>query len=91
MIGVRQLRADLAAHVRRAAAGEVTVVSIAGRPAAVLAPLMPADHAGATAMAALLASGAVLAPRRTDRRPASGTVTTWANVRLDRLLREIRG
>jgi antitoxin (DNA-binding transcriptional repressor) of toxin-antitoxin stability system len=34
MIGIRQLRADLAAHVRRAAGGETTVISIGGSPAA---------------------------------------------------------
>jgi antitoxin (DNA-binding transcriptional repressor) of toxin-antitoxin stability system len=90
MIGVRQLRADLTAHVRRAAAGEVTVVSIGGRPAAAIGPLH--DHADTGGgLAPLLASGALLPPRRSDRRTASGTVTTWANVRLDRLLREIRG
>lgn len=40
MIGIRELRGDLAAHIRRAAAGETTVVSVGGRPAAVLAPLV---------------------------------------------------
>ena len=38
MIGIRELRADLAAHVRRAAGGETTVISIAGSPAAALTP-----------------------------------------------------
>ena len=36
MIGIRELRADLAAHVRRAAGGETTVISIGGSPAAAL-------------------------------------------------------
>jgi prevent-host-death family protein len=47
MIGIRELRADLAAHIRRAAAGEATVVSVGGRPAAVLAPLAQAPLAQA--------------------------------------------
>ena len=45
MIGIRELRGDLAAHIRRAAAGETTVVSVGGRPAAVLAPLAQAPGA----------------------------------------------
>jgi prevent-host-death family protein len=87
-LGIRDLRADLAAHVRRAAAGEVSVVTVNGRPAAVLAPL---DAAPSVDLAALIASGAVLPPRRTDGRSAIGSVAVWGNVRLDRLLREVRG
>jgi prevent-host-death family protein len=92
MIGIRQLRADLAAHVRRAAGGETTVISIAGSPAAALTPLAMSDEPpGAAHLSSLVASGALIAPRRSDGRMADGTVSTWANVRLDRLLREIRG
>jgi prevent-host-death family protein len=92
MIGIRELRADLAAHVRRAAAGETTVISVAGAPAAALAPLAMSDEPpGAAHLSSLVASGALIAPRRSDGRVADGTVSTWANVRLDRLLREIRG
>ncbi|HEX3087735.1 MAG TPA: type II toxin-antitoxin system prevent-host-death family antitoxin [Ilumatobacteraceae bacterium] len=92
MIGIRELRADLAAHVRRAASGETTVISIAGSPAAALTPLaMSNEPPGAAQLSSLVASGALIAPRRSDGRTADGTVSTWANVRLDRLLREIRG
>ena len=92
MIGIRQLRADLAAHVRRAAGGEITVISIGGSPAAALGPLaMRDERPGEAHLSSLVASGALIAPRRADGRVADGTVTTWANVRLDRLLREIRG
>jgi prevent-host-death family protein len=92
MIGIRQLRADLAAHVRRAAGGETTIISIAGSPAAALTPLAMSDEPpGAASLSSLVASGALIAPRRTDGHMAEGTVSTWANVRLDRLLREIRG
>ena len=100
MIGIRDLRADLAAHVRRAAAGEATVVSIAGRPAAVLAPLATTPPAASTVdpgaaseppLAPLVASGAVVAPRPTDGRLPSATVSVWGTVRLDRVLAEIRG
>ena len=100
MIGIRLLRADLAAHVRRAAAGESTVVSIGGRPAAVLAPLTVTALAGPAMsdaapgephLPSLVAAGAVLPPRRTDGKLPSGTVSVWGTVRLDRLLAEIRG
>jgi prevent-host-death family protein len=102
MIGIRELRGDLAAHIRRAAAGETTVVSVGGRPAAVLAPLAQApgppntgemrdERTGPTHRSSLEASGAVLPPRRTDGKLPTGTVPTWGSVRLDRLLAEIRG
>ena len=96
MIGIRDLRADLAAHVRRAAAGEATVVSIGGHPAAILAPLtatpaVSGEVAGEPHLSPLVASGAVLAPRRTDGKLPTGTVSVWGSVRLDRLLGEIRG
>jgi antitoxin (DNA-binding transcriptional repressor) of toxin-antitoxin stability system len=92
MIGIRELRADIAAHVRRAAAGETTVISIAGSPVAALAPLATTDESSRSArLSSLVASGALIPPRRSDGRVADGTVSTWANVRLDRLLREIRG
>ena len=92
MIGIRQLRSDLAAHVRRAAGGETTVISIAGAPVAALTPLAMSDVApGEARISSLVASGALIPSRRPDGRIADGTVSTWANVRLDRLLREIRG
>ena len=92
MIGIRQLRADLAAHVRRAAGGETTVISIGGSAAAALTPLPSSgEPMGDAPLSSLVAAGALIAPRRSDGRVADGTISTWANVRLDRLLREIRG
>ncbi|MGZ4674014.1 MAG: type II toxin-antitoxin system Phd/YefM family antitoxin [Ilumatobacteraceae bacterium] len=92
MIGIRQLRADLAAHVRRAAGGETTVITIGGAPVAALTPLTTSDRQeDAARLSSLVASGGLIAARRSDGRMADGTVSTWANVRLDRLLREIRG
>jgi prevent-host-death family protein len=91
-IGIRELRADLAAHVRRAANGEPTVVSIAGRPAAALVPLAMRDEPGSGPhLSSLVASGGVVPARRADGRLPDRTVAVWGNVRLDRLLREIRG
>ncbi len=89
MIGIRELRADLAAHVRRAAGGEPTVVSVSGRPAAVLVPLT--GTGALPSLEALVAAGALSPPRRADGRLPERTVPVWGNVRLDRLLREVRG
>lgn len=91
MIGIRELRADLAAHVRRAAAGEPTVVSVDGRPCAVLGPVSLRVHGDDISLDALVASGALLPPRRSDGVLPGSTVAVWGNVRLDRLLREVRG
>jgi prevent-host-death family protein len=89
MTGIRDLRSDLAAHVKRAAAGTPTTISVGGRPVAVLGPLT--ESAPEVGIDALVASGALIAPRRLDQRLGDATVPTWGNVRLDRLLREIRG
>lgn len=92
-LGIRELRADLTAHVRRAANGEPTVITINGRPAAVLAPVAdrPDVTDGPPPLSALIATGSVIPPRRDDGRLPTRTVAVWGSVRLDRLLREIRG
>lgn len=92
-LGIRELRADLTAQVRRAANGEPTIITINGRPAAVLAPVGDRDSLpeGTPGIAALIATGSVIARRRDDGRLPTSTVPVWGTVRLDRLLREIRG
>lgn len=86
-IGIRELRAGLAEAVRRAGAGDRTVVTAGGRPVAQLGPL----DADAPDLERLIGSGAVIAPRRTsDWRPPE-PVAVWAGVRLDQVLRELRG
>ena len=88
-VPIRQLRADVAAAVRRAGAGERIVVTVSGRPVAQLGPLD--ETTGTTTLDDLVARGLVLSPRRTgDYRPGD-VVPTWRGARLDRLLREIRG
>jgi prevent-host-death family protein len=86
-LGVRELRASLAESVRRAASGERTVVTASGRPVAQLAPL----DAIAPTLDGLLASGALVAPRRTSEWRAPAPVRVWAGVRIDQVLRELRG
>ena len=87
-VGIRELRASAAAIVRRAAAGQETIVSVRGRPVARLAPL---DIGGREhTIDDLIATGRLIAPRRTGP-PHEATIPVWGNVRLDRLLREVRG
>jgi antitoxin (DNA-binding transcriptional repressor) of toxin-antitoxin stability system len=89
MLGIRELRADLAAHVRRAGAGQRVVVSVGGRAAAQLGPVEPEQ--GQTVLADLMAAGAVVAPRPTDAGRLATPVPVWSGVRLDRALKELRG
>ena len=79
MIGIRELRADLAALVRRAGSGQAMVVSVGGRPVARLGPL---DDA---------LDPSVLAPRRSDPPRLGPPIAVWSGVRLDRALKELRG
>jgi prevent-host-death family protein len=85
--GIRELRSGLAEAVRRAATGERTLITSHGRPVAQLGPLDEASPA----LEQLLASGALVAPRRTGAFRAPAPVTVWSGVRIDRALRELRG
>lgn len=87
-MGTRELRANLAAALRQAAAGEAVVITVDGRPVAQLGPLEPA---GAPTLVQLAASGLVDPPRRPDRPPAPAPLDTAVDVRLDRVLAEVRG
>jgi len=85
--GVRELRAGLADAVRRAQAGERTVVTSGGQPVAQLGPL----DADAPDLERLAASGGVILPRRTGQWRPPDAVSVWAGVRIDQVLRELRG
>lgn len=86
-IGVRELRAGLAEAVRRAGAGERTVVTASGRPLAQLGPL----DADAPDLERLIGSGGVIPPRRTGTWRPPAPVAVWAGARIDQVLRELRG
>lgn len=88
VVGIRDLRADVAALVRRAGAGENVVISVAGRPVAQLGPLRTLD--GQVTWDDLIASGRVIGPRRGGSYTPSDPVPVWHGSRLDRLLQEIR-
>jgi prevent-host-death family protein len=88
-VGVRELRRDLAALVRRAGSGQRIVVSVAGRPTATIGPVE--STSADVSIDALVAGGLLLPPRRSDERRAAPPVPVWSGVRLDRVFRELRG
>ena len=87
-IGIRELRADLAAAVRRAGAGERLVVTVAGEPVARLVPL--GEASSSVTLDDLVAVRAVLPPRRRDRPAAPTPLDVPVDARTDRALREVR-
>ena len=86
-VGVRSLRSSLPEVLRRAEAGHATTVTRGGRPVARVGPL----HEEAPTLAGLVNSGAVVAPRRTSAWRPPAAVSVWAGVRIDQVLRELRG
>ena len=84
---MRELRADLAAHVRRAAAGESIVVTQSGRPVAVLGPVGGARQ---PVLAELIAHGAVVAPRVRPSTRAHERERLPVDARSDVELRKVR-
>lgn len=88
-IGIRELRADVAAQVRRAGDGHRVVVTIAGRPVAQLGPI-EADSDGPT-LTDLAARGRLVLARRDDRPRPAMSLPLWAGTRIDQLVREVRG
>lgn len=87
-VGVRELRNQVAAVVRRAAAGERVVVTVDGRPVAAIGPLSPS---GAPTLDDLAAAGLVVPARRADRPAPPEPVDVPIDVRLTDVLAELRG
>lgn len=88
-VGIRDLRREVAAVVRRAGAGERIVVTVDGRPVAQLGPLEPTG--GEVTIEDLAARGQVVLARRDDRPEPTFSMPLWAGTRLDQLVREVRG
>ena len=85
---MRELRSNVAAVLRRAAAGERIVVTVDGRPTAQLGPIEPA---GRPTLEDLVATGLVQAPV-TDRAVEDPQPIDLAvDIRLDDVLAELRG
>ena len=88
-LGVRDLRREVAAAVRRAGSGERIVITVDGRPVAQLGPIEPVD--GQLTIADLAARGQGVLARRDDRPEPEFSMPMWAGTRLDQLVREVRG
>jgi prevent-host-death family protein len=88
-VGIRELRNNVAAVVRRAANGERIVVTVDGVPAAMLGPIAP--HADGLTLDDLIAAGLVRPATRTDRPPAPDPANVPVDARSDRILDELRG
>ena len=87
-MGVRELRNQVAAVVRRAGAGERIIVTVDGAPVAQLGPLEPS---GEPTIDDLAAAGLVRLPGRADRPAAPAPFGVPVDVRLDSVIAELRG
>lgn len=88
-VGIRELRSEVAAVVRRARAGERIVVTVDGVPAAMLGPLEPVT--GRPTLDDLVAAGLAEPPRRADRPSPPEPVALPVDARSARVLDELRG
>ena len=88
-VGVRELRGDLAAAIRRAGSGERIVITVDGEPVAQLGPLDAGD--AEPTIDDLVARGLVVRARRDDRPEPDFVMPLWAGTRLDQVVREVRG
>ncbi|MDH4170208.1 MAG: type II toxin-antitoxin system prevent-host-death family antitoxin [Acidimicrobiia bacterium] len=86
-IGVRELRNEVAAVLRRAREGERIVITVDGSPTAQIGPLEPPGRPG---LDDLIATGQVV-PSRRERAGAPTPMPRPVDVRLDQLLDELRG
>lgn len=88
-IGVRELRNNVAAVLRRAAAGERVVVTVDGIPAAQLGPIEPP---GRPTLEDLVASGLIHPPQRPGAAVTEPTPIDLAvDIRIDDVLGDLRG
>lgn len=87
-VGVRELRNQVAAVVRRAGAGERIIVTVDGEPVAQLGPLEPS---GEPTIDDLAAAGLVRLPGRADRPLAPAPFGVPVDVRLGSVIAELRG
>lgn len=88
-VGVRDLRNQVAAVVRRAGRGERLLVTVDGRPVAQLGPISP-DQAGVS-LWDLAAAGLIEPPRRPDQPSSPAPAPLPADLNAGRLLESSRG
>ena len=88
-LGTRELRAHLASYLRAAQSGHRLVVTVDGVPVAELGPVGGAARRGS--LDALVATGLLEAPRRTDRPEPPAATPLPAGLTSERALAELRG
>ncbi len=87
-VGVRELRNQVAAVIRRAADGERIIVTVDGAPVAQLGPLEPS---GEPTLDDLAAAGLVRLPGRPDRPGPPDPFSVPVDVRVDAVMATLRG
>lgn len=87
-IGVRDLRNNVAAVLRRAAAGERITVTVDGVPTAQLGPIDPSPD---VSLEGLVATGLVDPPRRPGPAAEPDPLDAPVDVRLDDVVASLRG
>lgn len=87
-IGVRDLRAQLAAVVRRAGSGERIVVTVDGKPVAQVGPIE--GDSLAISLPELVVRHLVIAPRRRGDFVLPEPLPLYSGVRVERTISEIR-
>jgi prevent-host-death family protein len=88
-IGIRELRQHLRTTINAARSGERIVITMRGAPVATVGPID--DVAGNLNLDMLLAAGLIEAPQRRDRPRTLHPHVLPADVRLDRVLDQVRG
>lgn len=91
-IGMRELRGSLASSLRRAGSGERMVITVDGRPTAILGPLEPGGQA---TLDDLYVAGLALPPRSARSRSVDKNAPSPSplpvDIRLDDIVADIRG
>lgn len=88
-LGVRELRGQLSAAVSAASGGEHIAITVRGRPVATLGPV--GDGPTDLTLESLAATGLIEPPRRRDRPKEPHPHVLPADIRLDRVLDQVRG
>jgi len=87
-VGIRELRNQVAAVVRRAGGGERVVITVDGRPVAQLGPLEPN---GEPTIEDLVAAGFIKIPGRSQPPATPSPMPIPIDARPDRVISELRG
>jgi len=88
-IGIRELRTQLRSTINAARSGERIVITMRGNPVASVGPIV--DAVGPMSLDTLSAAGLIEPPQRRDRPEAPHPHVLPADVRLDRVLDQVRG